>query len=154
MRYSESDIAAFTPLLSQIYQELKAKGKPFEIVFVSSDRDEASFTEYHHSMPWLAVPFQDRATKNALSQKFGVSGIPTLVLLDEEGKTITQNGRSLIYEEGADGFPYKPDPVKEAEKKKKLEEFIKSLPAEVNDSRHPHPLQLREKVYGGNYGTI
>ena len=36
----------FTPQLAEQYKKLKAKGKDFEIVFASSDRDEASFKEY------------------------------------------------------------------------------------------------------------
>ena len=30
-------------------------------MFVSSDKDEASFFEYFKDMPWLAVPFNDDA---------------------------------------------------------------------------------------------
>ena len=44
---------AFTPVLAQRYTELKAAGKDFEIVFVSSDRDKASCAEYWADMPWL-----------------------------------------------------------------------------------------------------
>ena len=36
----------FTPELVKIYEQCKAEGKSFEVVFVSSDRDEASFAEY------------------------------------------------------------------------------------------------------------
>ena len=35
----------FTPELAKIYAQCKAEGKSFEVVFVSSDRDEASFAE-------------------------------------------------------------------------------------------------------------
>jgi nucleoredoxin len=47
-------------------------------------------------MPWKALPFVDRARKDALSAKFGVQGIPTLVLLDEHGNVITLDGRSAL----------------------------------------------------------
>ena len=33
-------------------------------------------------MPWLALPFADRAGKAALASRFGVQGIPKFVLLD------------------------------------------------------------------------
>jgi hypothetical protein len=36
----------FTPKLVQFYLRMKADGKPLEVVFVSSDRDEASFQGY------------------------------------------------------------------------------------------------------------
>jgi nucleoredoxin len=55
------------------YEKLKADGKPFEVIFVSSDRDEESWQEYLSSMPWYSVPFGD-SRKKALSRKFDVSG--------------------------------------------------------------------------------
>lgn len=55
---------------------MKAAGNTdFEIVFVSSDRDEPSFNEYYSEMPWLALPYSERKAKGALSSMFDVSGI-------------------------------------------------------------------------------
>jgi len=113
----------FTPILSGIYQELQREKKPFEIVFVSSDRDEKSFKEYFGSMPWKAIPFGSEL-KNALGQKYGISGIPALVLLDPEGNTITTQGRELISKQGAKGFPFGAK-LKDEEAKKKKEEKTK-----------------------------
>ena len=45
----------FTPKLAEWYVSMKAKRDDFEVVFVSSDRDEGSFNEYYHEMPWLAL---------------------------------------------------------------------------------------------------
>jgi nucleoredoxin len=99
----------FTPELTKSYKKLIANGKPFEVVFASSDRDEASFKEYYNEMPWLALPYEDRDRKNALSKKFKVSGIPTLVIVDENGETITTDGRSAIGEDAeGENFPWKP----------------------------------------------
>lgn len=55
----------FTPQLAEFYKKMKAgsNGANFELVFVSSDRDEESFKEYFNEMPWLAVPFADRDRK-------------------------------------------------------------------------------------------
>ena len=92
---------------------LTSGGKPFEIVFVSSDRDQASFDEYYGEMPWLALPFSERERKNDLSKKYGVRGIPSLVILDAEGKVITKDGRAAISGDpsGAD-FPWVPPTVR------------------------------------------
>ena len=60
----------FTPQLAQYYKAIKAKHPRFEIVFASSDRDDASFQEYYSEMPWLALPYADRARKDALSKKY------------------------------------------------------------------------------------
>lgn len=35
-------------------------------------------------MPWLAIPFAERDLAARLGDLFGVRGIPTLVLLDEQ----------------------------------------------------------------------
>merc|ERR1711924_115969 len=64
----------FTPKLAEWYESnLKAKG--LEVVFVSSDRDESSFKEYFGEMPWLALPYSERAVrllwiKNTKSRAF------------------------------------------------------------------------------------
>jgi thiol-disulfide isomerase/thioredoxin len=44
----------FTPKLAEIYKAYQAKGLAFEILFVSSDRDESAFGEYFGEQPRLA----------------------------------------------------------------------------------------------------
>lgn len=80
-------------MLADKYKALVGDGKAFEVVFVSSDKDEASFDEYYAEQPWLALPFGSRDVKAALSKKYKVSGIPSLVLLDGDGAIITKDGR-------------------------------------------------------------
>ncbi len=93
----------FTPQLIEIYKNLKEAGdKPFEIIFISSDRDHKQFDSYFAEMPWLALPFGQVDLKEKLSQKFEVSGIPTLVLLDANtGAVITADGRAALSKDPA-----------------------------------------------------
>jgi len=100
----------YTPQLCKKYEELKAAGLPFEVVFCSSDRDEDAFKEYHAEMPWPALPYADRSRKEELSDRFGVAGIPTLVLLDKDRSVITTNGRGAVMGPLSD-FPFFPKPV-------------------------------------------
>lgn len=87
----------FTPKLVEFYNKVKSNGSSFEIVFVSSDRDEKSFNDYYAEMPWMALPFSDREMKQKLSSKFKVSGIPTFLLLDgETGAVINKSGREVV----------------------------------------------------------
>merc|ERR1712010_67849 len=91
----------FTPQMGKFYDSIKAT-KNFEIIFVSSDRDASQFKEYYDEQAaWAALPFKDRATKNALSKKFKVRGIPTLVILDgkkgEEVSLSERPGPLLLY---------------------------------------------------------
>jgi len=106
----------FTPELAKVYKGLVDSGKSFEIVFVSSDRDEDSFKEYFAEQPWLALPYSARSTKAALSKKFKVNGIPTLVILDgETGATITTDGREVVMEDPkGEAFPWQPPSIWEA----------------------------------------
>merc|ERR1712099_27863 len=83
----------FTPQLAEAYSEHKDRGS-FEIIFISSDRDESSWQEYFQEMPWLALPFSDKDTKAKLSKKYEIRGIPSLVVLDAAGKLLTTSGRA------------------------------------------------------------
>lgn len=96
----------FTPQLAQFYQGMKDR---LEVVFISSDKDEQQWAEYFGEMPWLALPFGDRERKNVISEKYGVRGIPTLVLLDSAtGATINPNARNLVVgNPKGQGFPWK-----------------------------------------------
>jgi nucleoredoxin len=107
----------FTPTLCKNYEQLKAAGKPVELIFVSSDRDEASFTEYSNSMNFPAMPFSNRDAKAKLSKHFNVSGIPMLVFVDPAtGKTINSNGRAAISASTfVEDFPYLAKPVTDVE---------------------------------------
>jgi len=86
----------FTPKLAKWYSD-DLQGKGLEVVFVSSDRDQEAFAEYFGEMPWLALPYAAREAKEALSRKYKVRGIPSLVIVDAEtGETITTEGREAV----------------------------------------------------------
>jgi nucleoredoxin len=99
----------FTPELSawaaKNGERLKTK-----VVFLSSDRDEKAFSEYLSEMSWkLAVPLGDPA-KDALSSKFKVRGIPTLVIVDARtGELVTTDARGQVSSDPeCRRFPWKP----------------------------------------------
>ena len=96
---------AFTPHLVSVYNELKKQGKKFEIVFVSSDRDEKHMLSYmsEMKMPWLAIPFGDERVKK-LKSRFGVRGIPSLVIVSPEGATLSKDGRNQVAQKGAAAY--------------------------------------------------
>jgi len=113
----------FTPKLAEWYtKDLKAKG--LEVVFCSSDHDEDAFKEYYADQPWLALTFSDRDRKTELSEFFGVSGIPALVLVDSEGAIITKEARGAVSADptGID-YPWYPKPVKN----------LKAGPGDINE---------------------
>jgi nucleoredoxin len=80
-----------TPLLAKLYQSMRShRVDDFEFIFISSDKDMKSFSEYHGEMPWLAMPFDKRAEKEELSNRYGVEGIPSLIVVDPEGNVINK----------------------------------------------------------------
>ncbi|XP_067014881.2 nucleoredoxin [Anabrus simplex] len=100
---------AFTPQLVHTYTKVRERGHRFEVIFVSSDRSEESFSQYLATMPWLAIPYEDDVRRRELASLFSVQGIPTLVLLDADGHLITDDGRGEVNED-PDGlsFPWYP----------------------------------------------
>lgn len=84
----------FTPMLTEFYNYLKEDVAPthgLEVIFVSSDRNEAEFQQYYSSMPFKAVPFANRGLAQQLKTVFAVQGIPSLVVLDTlSGRIVTQ----------------------------------------------------------------
>ncbi|GKV17798.1 hypothetical protein SLEP1_g28260 [Rubroshorea leprosula] len=141
----------FTPKLISIYHKIKQLleeqgGEDFEIVFVSNDRDEDSFESYFGSMPWLSLPFGDAAIKG-LYKYFDVQGIPCLVIIGADGKTVTKLGRNLInlYQENA--YPF--TEAKLQLLRKEMDEAAKNLPKFAYHEGHRHELTLVSEGTGG-----
>merc|ERR1711988_1393616 len=84
----------FTPMLAEWYTA--GASDEIDIVFVSSDRDQAAFEAYFADMPWLALPFSPERRKQ-LGSQFGVQGIPTLIVFDgASGELITAEAREDV----------------------------------------------------------
>ncbi|KAF8410373.1 hypothetical protein HHK36_002901 [Tetracentron sinense] len=141
----------FTPKLISIYQKIKqllveSKDEDFEVVLVSSDRNQIAFNSYFGTMPWLALPFGDPTIKS-LTKYFDVQGIPSLLIVGPDGKTITRQGRNLInlYQEKA--YPFTDAKLEFLEKQ--IDEEAKSLPKSVYHTGHRHELTLVSDGTGG-----
>ncbi|GMI00238.1 hypothetical protein TrLO_g11324 [Triparma laevis f. longispina] len=122
----------FTPQLAQVYKKMKESREDFELVFVSSDRDEASFKEYYGEMPWMALDYEKRDAKEALSKMFDVSGIPFLVVLgkkvDGKRSVISGNARGNATMDQVADFPWYPKPFAE------LSQTAECNGSDINDS--------------------
>merc|ERR1711872_120916 len=84
----------FTPMLKDFYGEVSDQ---LEIVFVSSDRspeDMISYMKESHG-DWCGVE-HNSALANDLKQKYGVQGIPMLVVVKKDGTLVTKDGRSNV----------------------------------------------------------
>ncbi|XP_003384140.2 PREDICTED: tryparedoxin-like [Amphimedon queenslandica] len=110
----------FTKKVARWYEKIQQKSalgkKTLEIVFISFDRDENEFNKHFDTMPWLAVPYEDKRVCNKLSQTFHVHSIPTLLLFDgKTGTLLTKDGKGIV-EEDPDGDEF-PTIVLEVEQK-------------------------------------
>lgn len=96
---------AFTPKLVDFHKKMTKAGKPFEIVFVSSDRDKASMYHYMEDMgmPWLATKWNSKVAKE-LKSRFGIRGVPALVIIDNEGQEITRSARRDVISLGTKAY--------------------------------------------------
>ena len=56
-------------------------------------------------MPWKAIPFDNQEIRDKLDAIFEVEGIPTLILMDEEG-VYNMEGRGDVTS-NPNGFPWK-----------------------------------------------
>lgn len=103
----------FTPELVQFHERMLKKRKKFKIVFVSGCRDPDSMINYYTTMgsSWLALPFEETVGErgNWLKSKYGVKGIPSLVLLDgSSGGVINKDGRTKVSQDASGvGFPWR-----------------------------------------------
>ncbi|HNV72970.1 MAG TPA: thioredoxin family protein [Candidatus Ozemobacteraceae bacterium] len=82
---------AFSPKLVEFRNKNKDQ---FEVVFISSDKNETAQFEYMKEvgMEWPTMKHRSEAA-NALAEKFGVQGIPTLIILSPTGETVSTSGR-------------------------------------------------------------
>ena len=106
----------FTPLLKKLHASTRAHCTdanrnipPFEIVLVSRCKEAKDTERYFADMPWAAMK-HDSATGRqslALMEKYGVSTIPALVLLDGEGALICNCGQEHLRKvPTGKGFPW------------------------------------------------
>ncbi len=89
----------FSPELVQSYQQLKqAASDYFELVFVSSDRDESEQRTYVREvgMPWPVIKYSALG-RVAPIERWAAKGIPSLVAVTREGELIFHSYRGEEY---------------------------------------------------------
>ena len=84
-------------MLKELYEDaLKLGSHELEVVFCSSDNDAESFGGYFGEMPWVAIPYDSSAAREALGARYGVRGIPALIVLDRSDRVLDGDGRSTV----------------------------------------------------------
>ncbi|KAH9627195.1 hypothetical protein KSS87_020741 [Heliosperma pusillum] len=120
----------FTPTLVEVYGEILSRTKDFEVVFITFDEDDESFEKYFVNMPWLAVPFSDLEACDSLEELFNVKETPHLVILDENGKVLMDDGVEIIRDYEAEAYPFTPERIRklvEMEERARKEQSLRSI---------------------------
>lgn len=81
------------PELVKVYQEFKPKG--FEIIGVNLDPEKESFDTFLQSspLPWAQI-FEPGGMDSRLADEFGIISLPTMFLVDQDGKVLNRNLRN------------------------------------------------------------
>jgi peroxiredoxin len=74
----------------------------FEIIGISFDTNEAALRQVIHdkAMPWPQY-FDGKGWQNAFGVRYGIHGIPTMWLIDQQGKLVTKNARTNLADQVA-----------------------------------------------------
>jgi thiol-disulfide isomerase/thioredoxin len=87
------------PVLKELYTSYHPSGK-LEILGVSCDRDEAAWLQAieEDELPWLHIRDQRTEEYNPCDQ-YGISAIPTTILINREGVIVARNPNEAELEE-------------------------------------------------------
>ncbi len=96
---------AFSPVLLEAYNDLETQGRSFEVVLAVHGVSDTFLFDFmtDSGMPWLAVSSQS-GRPNTLAQRFGVQWVPTLIIIDSTGKTLSMNGREEVTQNGSGAY--------------------------------------------------
>ncbi|MBF0501891.1 MAG: redoxin domain-containing protein [Candidatus Riflebacteria bacterium] len=85
---------AFTPKLVEFRN---ANRNAFEVVFVSSDENEDDKKAYmkNTKMEWLTIKWGSPIVEK-LKRRYSIEGIPTLIIVGPDGRTISEEGRDEV----------------------------------------------------------
>ncbi len=81
------------PELAKLYSKYKSKG--FEVISVNLDNDKADLEAYLQTMPlpWAQV-FEPGGLDSRLAVEFGIISLPTMILVEPDGKVSNRNLRT------------------------------------------------------------
>ena len=95
----------FNPLLKHLHSSKRTHCNggprtlpPFEVVLVSRCRNVADTDKYFAGLPWTAMTHAEASGKRGqeLRDKFGITTIPALVLLDGEGALLCGKAHEML----------------------------------------------------------
>jgi len=105
----ETSVKQEYPYMKKLYLDYREKG--FEVVAISVDEDREKLEAFirENEVPWINLWDEENRSAPVAVQQYGISAIPTMILLDREGKVISMEARGLLLgkllERYIDGVP-------------------------------------------------
>lgn len=97
----------FTPRLLDTYNSINTPEPKWEILFISLDRNEEEYNECIAEMPWKRMLLDTKKAKS-IARRFFITGIPGLVMLDDQLNLLNLNARTHIeLDIKGEHFPWK-----------------------------------------------
>ena len=102
----EPNCINFTKKLIDFYNQVRGEDEAaFEVVFVSSDDDQATFENHYAQMPWLSLSYDKEVFQN-LFTSYDVEKIPTVILVNRDCDIVTRDLKNNIEYKGLGAFEY------------------------------------------------
>ena len=101
---STSMSAEVVSKLKSVYEEVNKSPNALEVVFVSCDHDVSLFTGFYDTMPWAAVPFEEKQKREQLLELYASRELPEIFVLKKSGGIGTKSGRSDLEKYGVKAF--------------------------------------------------
>jgi len=94
--------------LIQTYENIKAKSKKLEMVYISCDKTEEHFKENFNTFPsdWWTLDFTDWKRKIGLVKKYDSKTVPHFVLFSPSGEILTTDKTWPAVDKLGDSFPW------------------------------------------------
>ncbi|TFJ87145.1 hypothetical protein NSK_001478 [Nannochloropsis salina CCMP1776] len=122
-----TDSVSFARFLAETYDRVRSRtdtgasvfpdAGPFSVLYVSQDRTGSEFWSFfREAMPptWLAIPYQETALRAEVQRLFGVTTLPTLIVIGPDGRAVTAEGRVRVLADPAGTqFPWRDPPALE-----------------------------------------
>lgn len=122
--------------LTELYKEVNANEKVFEIIQISNEKTEKDFKDaITEDRPWLYVPFNDSYVHNLVEQ-FKVEFLPTFIIVNRDLFILSDNGRrDMLENEGIKAYEkwYKAYRTRKEELQKEKDDKEEDLEGEENN---------------------
>lgn len=130
----------FMQKLTELYKEVNATEKVFEIVQISNEKTEKDYKEaITEERPWLYLPFNDSYVHNLVEQ-YKVEFLPTFIIVNREMFVLSDNGRrDMVENEGVKAYEkwYKAYRTRKEELQKEKEDKEENEGSEGNLDEEP-----------------